>query len=107
MHAVDFDLCTQHMWPVLAQHGTPVLHAGTGKTTIARRVGKLFQQLGILATDEVVECSAGDFKEIWDRLANQSAGKTQDMFKEALGGVLFIDEAYTAWRAEALACVAA
>lgn len=54
-------------------------------------MGKLFQQLGILATDEVVECSAGDFVTGY---ANQSAGKTRDMFQQALGGVLFIDEAY-------------
>jgi SpoVK/Ycf46/Vps4 family AAA+-type ATPase len=66
-------------------------HAGTGKTTIARRVGQLFQQLGILATAEVVSASAGDFVTGY---ANQSAGKTRDKFKEALGGVLFIDEAY-------------
>lgn len=65
--------------------------AGTGKTTIARRVGKLFQQLGILGTGEVVECSAGDFVTGY---TGQTAGKTRDMFEQALGGVLFIDEAY-------------
>ena len=65
--------------------------AGTGKTTIARRVGTMFQQLGILATDQVVECSAGDFVTGY---VNQSAGETRKMFQKALGGVLFIDEAY-------------
>jgi hypothetical protein len=34
---------------------------GTGKTTVARLLGSVFMSLGILATDEVVECSAGDF----------------------------------------------
>lgn len=69
----------------------PAVSPGTGKTTIARRVGTLFQQLGILGTGEVVECSAGDFVTGY---ASQSAGKTRAMFEQALGGVLFIDEAY-------------
>lgn len=64
---------------------------GTGKTTVARRVGQLFRSLGLLADDNVVECSAGDFVTGY---ANQSAGKTREMFQKALGGVLFIDEAY-------------
>lgn len=34
---------------------------GTGKTTVARRVGQLFQSLGLLASAEVVACSASDF----------------------------------------------
>lgn len=65
--------------------------AGTGKTTVARRMGQLFQQLGLLGTDQVVECSAGDFVTGY---VNQSSGKTREMFEKALGGVLFIDEAY-------------
>lgn len=65
--------------------------AGTGKTTVARRVGLLFQQLGLLGTDQVVECSAGDFVTGY---VNQASGKTRQMFEKALGGVLFIDEAY-------------
>lgn len=64
---------------------------GTGKTTVARRVGSLFMSLGILASDQVVECSAGDFVTGY---VNQAAGKTREMFERALGGVLFIDEAY-------------
>jgi hypothetical protein len=58
---------------------------------VARRVGQLFCSLGLLADDTVVECSAGDFVTGY---ANQSAGKTREMFQKALGGVLFIDEAY-------------
>lgn len=65
--------------------------AGTGKTTVARRVGRLFQQLGLLASDEVVEVSAGDFVTGY---VNQSAGKTRQVFEQALGRVLFVDEAY-------------
>lgn len=64
---------------------------GTGKTTVARRVGMLFKQLGLLASEGVVECSAGDFVTGY---ANQASGKTREMFEKALGQVLFIDEAY-------------
>ena len=64
---------------------------GTGKTTVARRVGRLFHRLGILAGPEVVECSASDFTTGY---VGQSSGVTRKKFEEALGQVLFIDEAY-------------
>ncbi|GFR50032.1 hypothetical protein Agub_g12193 [Astrephomene gubernaculifera] len=64
---------------------------GTGKTTVAARVGRLFESLGLLASSELVSCSASDFVTGY---ANQAAGKTREMFKKAVGGVLFIDEAY-------------
>jgi ATP-dependent Zn protease len=51
----------------------------------------LFQQLGLLGSDQVVECSANDFVTGY---VNQASGKTREMFEKALGGVLFIDEAY-------------
>ncbi len=70
---------------------------GTGKTTVAKRVGMLFEDLGLLASSEVHSCSASDFTTGY---ANQSGGKTRDMFEKAVGGVLFIDEAY---RCEGLA----
>lgn len=64
---------------------------GTGKTTVARRMGLLFESLGLLASSEVVECSASDFLTGY---ANQASGKTRDIFERALGTVLFVDEAY-------------
>eukprot|EP00198_Chlamydomonas_reinhardtii_P002822 XP_001692158.1 predicted protein [Chlamydomonas reinhardtii] len=64
---------------------------GTGKTTVARRVGLLFESLGLLATSEVVSCSASDFVTGY---VNQASGKTREVFAKAVGGVLFIDEAY-------------
>eukprot|EP00884_Botryococcus_braunii_P010997 jgi/Botrbrau1/1989/Bobra.0052s0031.1 len=65
---------------------------GTGKTTVARRMGQLFQSLNILPNGNlVVSCTASDFITGY---ANQAAGKTRDVFRRALGGVLFIDEAY-------------
>lgn len=64
---------------------------GTGKTEIARIIGKVFSRLGIL--------SAGTFRKVTraDLIAGylgQTAMKTRDVIQEALGGVLFIDEAY-------------
>lgn len=64
---------------------------GTGKTTVARRVGMLFKSLGLLASDAVLECSAKDFTTGY---AGQASSKTREMFEKALGQVLFIDEAY-------------
>ncbi|GFH21452.1 NFX1-type zinc finger-containing protein 1, partial [Haematococcus lacustris] len=64
---------------------------GTGKTTVARRVGMLFKSLGLLSTDEVTSCSASDFMTGY---AGQTAGQTRKLFETAVGGVLFIDEAY-------------
>lgn len=62
-----------------------------GKTTVARRMGKLFHSLGLLACDDVVECSASDFSTGY---AGQAAQKTRTVFETALGKVMFIDEAY-------------
>jgi len=64
---------------------------GTGKTEIAKIMGKIYSKLGVL--------SKGTFKKVTrsDLIAGylgQTALKTQDVIKEALGGVLFIDEAY-------------
>ena len=64
---------------------------GTGKTEIAKMMGKIYSKLGIL--------NKGTFKKVTrsDLIAGylgQTAIKTQDVIKEALGGVLFIDEAY-------------
>eukprot|EP00967_Tisochrysis_lutea_P073798 scaffold98923_cov20-Tisochrysis_lutea.AAC.1 len=68
-----------------------VLKNGTGKTTVARRVGMLFKSLDLLASADVVECSASDFV---TGFVNQSGGQTRKVFESALGRVLFIDEAY-------------
>lgn len=64
---------------------------GTGKTTVARRVGMLFKSLGLLASDAVHQCSAKDFT---TGFTGQASGKTREMFEKGLGQVLFIDEAY-------------
>lgn len=64
---------------------------GTGKTTIARKIGHVFYDMGILASVEVVECSASD---LVGQFVGQTGPKTKNLFEKALGKVLFIDEAY-------------
>lgn len=65
---------------------------GTGKTTIARIVAKIYCGLGILKNDTVVEASRRDF--VGEHLGS-TAIKTGKLIDQALDGVLFIDEAYT------------
>ncbi|KAI2626215.1 P-loop containing nucleoside triphosphate hydrolase protein [Xylaria nigripes] len=64
---------------------------GTGKTSTARRMGKVYYDLGLLTDAKVVECSATD---LIGQYVGQTGPKVQKKFDEALGRVLFIDEAY-------------
>ncbi|KAF4541079.1 AAA family ATPase [Lasiodiplodia theobromae] len=64
---------------------------GTGKTSTARRMGKVYYDMGFLATAEVLECSVTD---LVGEYLGQTGPKTQKLFEKALGKVLFIDEAY-------------
>lgn len=65
---------------------------GTGKTTVARMMGKILKSLGILATDQVIEVGR---KQLVGRFQGDTAPMTTDAVMRAMGGILFIDEAYT------------
>ncbi len=65
---------------------------GTGKTTVARILAKLYKQIGVLSKGQLVEC---DRSGLVAGYVGQTAVKTQKKIEEAMGGVLFIDEAYS------------
>lgn len=65
---------------------------GTGKTTVARLVGKLFFQMNVLSKGHLIEAERAD---LVGEYIGHTAQKTRDLIKKALGGILFIDEAYS------------
>ena len=64
---------------------------GTGKTTVARLVAKIYKQLGFLSKGQLIET---DRSGLVAGYVGQTAGKVTDVVNSALGGILFIDEAY-------------
>ncbi|MBR3380127.1 MAG: stage V sporulation protein K [Bacillus sp. (in: Bacteria)] len=65
---------------------------GTGKTTVARLVGKLFFEMNVLSKGHLIEAERGD---LVGEYIGHTAQKTRDLIKKSLGGILFIDEAYS------------
>jgi len=64
---------------------------GTGKTTIVRTLGALFKAIGLLKTETVIEVNGNDLKGSY---LGQSKDKVNEKCDEAMGGILFVDEAY-------------
>ena len=81
----------------LSMHMIFTGNPGTGKTTIARVVARYLKAIGALKGGQLVEVSRGD---LVGRYSGHTAPLTNSVIQSALGGVLFIDEAYSLYRGE-------
>ncbi len=82
---------------VLKDHYIFIGNPGTGKTTIARVFADALSAMGVLPSGQLVEVSPGDLK---GQYQGHTAPKVDAAFDRAMGGVLFIDEAYGVWNGE-------
>lgn len=77
--------------PAISLHMVFTGNPGTGKTTVARVLGKIYREAGLLSKGHFVEASRA---ELVDKYVGHTAIKVKEIFEKAKGGILFIDEAY-------------
>ncbi|WP_018290171.1 AAA family ATPase [Verrucomicrobium sp. 3C] len=99
----DFLLVERLRISVGLQSQVPTLHMsftgspGTGKTSVALRMGKILHRLGYVRKGHLVVAGRDD---LVGQYVGHTAPKTKEVIKRAMGGVLFIDEAYSLYRPE-------
>ncbi|MCF6171302.1 MAG: AAA family ATPase [Bacteroidales bacterium] len=77
---------------VFSMHSVFTGNPGTGKTTVARIMGKFYKALGLLERGHLIDADGSDLVAGY---VGQTSIKTMDLIKKAQGGILFIDEAYS------------